>query len=71
MQQEFNLEVIIPSVSIARKGKVDSHQGRWIVERTIAWTNNNRRCAKDYERKTHTANAFLLIANNRRVAKHF
>jgi hypothetical protein len=34
MWQEFNIEVIIPSVPIARKGKVDIHQGRWIVERT-------------------------------------
>ena len=70
MQQEFNVEVIIPAIPIASKGKVDIHQGRWIVERTIAWMNNNRRCAKDYERKTQTANAFLVIANIRRIAMH-
>jgi hypothetical protein len=70
MQQTYNTEVIIPSVPITRKGKVDIHQGRWIVERTIAWTNNNRRCAKNYERKTHTDNAYFLIANIRRIANH-
>ncbi|MDR2206003.1 MAG: hypothetical protein LBE36_07595 [Flavobacteriaceae bacterium] len=28
-----------------------SDEKRWIVERTISWTLNNRRCSKDYERK--------------------
>ena len=62
--------MVIPSVPIVRKGRVNIHQGRGIVEWTIAWTNNNRRCAKDYERKTQTANAYLLIANIRRISKH-
>jgi putative transposase len=70
MWQTYNIEVVIPSIPIARKGKVDIHQGRWIVERTIAWINNNRRCARDYERITQTANAYLLIANIRRIANH-
>jgi hypothetical protein len=39
------------------------------TERTIAWTNDHRRCAKDDERKTQNANAFLLIANIRRISK--
>ncbi len=46
MLQEFNIEVIIPSLPIARKGKVDIHQGRWIVERTGPATNG---CASPFD----------------------
>ena len=42
---------------------------RTIVERTIAWTLNNRRCSKDYERKLDHTNTYLIIANSRRLAK--
>jgi len=69
MQQEMNIEVQIPKVPIAKKGNVEIHEKRWIVERTIAWVNNNRRMAKDYERKIENANAFILIANIRTIAK--
>ena len=69
MKEHYDIEVCIPSAPIARKGKVDIHQGRWIVERTIAWITNNRRCARDYERKTVNANAFLMISNIRRLAR--
>ena len=68
MKQEMNIDVEIPKVPIAKKGKVKIHQKRWIVERTIAWINNNRRMAKEYERKIENANAFILIANIRRIA---
>ena len=61
--------VEIPRVPIAQKGSLEIHEKRWIVERTIAWTGNNRRCSKDYERKIENANAFLLIANIRRVVR--
>ncbi len=69
MANFFGIEVEIPKTPIAKKGSVDIHEKRWIVERSIAWVNNNRRCAKDYERKTENANAFLLIANIRNLAK--
>jgi putative transposase len=69
MKEYYGVEVIIPSVPMARNGKVDIHQGRWIVERSIAWTGNNRRCAKDYERKVESANAYIIIANIRRLEK--
>lgn len=52
MKNQYGIKVIIPKVSIARKGKVTIHEKRWIVERPIAWTLNNRRYSKDYERKT-------------------
>jgi len=41
---------------------------RWIVERTNAWNDNNRRLSKDYERKTESAEAFLYLAQIRLLA---
>ena len=69
MQAEYQIEVEIPKDPIAKKGAMTIHAMRWIVERSIAWMNNNRRCSKDYERKTQHANAFILIANISRIAK--
>ena len=46
---------------------------RWIVERTIAWLNRNRRLAKDFEATIESAQAWLFIASvkllSRRIAK--
>ena len=69
IEQSPQTRVEIPKIPIAQTGKVVIHAKRWIVERTIAWVNNNRRCSKDYERKTTHANAFLVIANIRHLAK--
>jgi transposase len=45
---------------------------RWVVERTIAWLNRNRRLAKDFEASTESALAWLMIASvkllTRRIA---
>jgi transposase len=35
---------------------------RWVVERTIAWLNRNRRLAKDFERTVDSALTWLYIA---------
>ena len=47
---------------------------RWVVERTLAWLNRNRRLAKDFEATITTAQAWLLIANvqllTRRMARY-
>ena len=69
MEEKHNIDVEIPDVPIARKGKVDIHEKRWIVERTISWTLNNRRCSKDYERKTENAKTFMMITNIRRLVR--
>ena len=35
---------------------------RWIVERTFAWLNRQRRLSKDYERLPETSEAFVYVA---------
>ena len=46
---------------------------RWVVEKTFAWLNRNRRLAKDFERTIATATAFLYAASivplTRRLAR--
>ena len=46
---------------------------RWVVERTIAWLNRNRRLAKDFEACVESALAWLMIASvkllSRRLAR--
>jgi len=45
---------------------------RWVVERTFAWLNRNRRLAKDFEKTIASATAWLLAASiqliTRRIA---
>lgn len=49
-------------------------QRRWVVERTLAWLNRNRRLAKDFEQTIASATAWLFIASvqllTRRIARH-
>jgi transposase len=42
---------------------------RWIVERTLAWLNRNRRLAKDFEHRTRYAVAFLYLASIRLMSR--
>ena len=35
---------------------------RWVVERTLAWITNGRRCARDYERLPESHEAMILWA---------
>ncbi len=50
------------------------HPRRWVVERTFAWLNRNRRLAKDFERSITPATAFLYAASAmlliRRIARY-
>ena len=45
----------------------------WVVERTIAWLNRNRRLAKDFEASIESAEAWLYVASvklmSRRLAR--
>jgi len=36
---------------------------RWVVERTLAWLNRNRRLAKDFEAPIASAKAWVNIAS--------
>ena len=36
---------------------------RWVVERTLAWLNRNRRLAKDFEATLESALAWLFLAS--------
>ena len=42
---------------------------RWVVERTIAWIDQNRRMSKDYERLPESGEAFIYVAMSRLMAR--
>jgi putative transposase len=42
---------------------------RWVVERTIAWIDHNRRMSKDYERLPESGEAFIYVAMSRLMLK--
>ncbi|SRR6266436_1051045 len=42
---------------------------RWVVERTIAWLNRNRRLAKDFKATIECAQAWLMIASVKLLAR--
>lgn len=70
-QGDWDLEVVERRPGV-RGFSVQSH--RWIVERSFAWLNRNRRLAKDYERKVQTSETLIGLAATRllvrRLARH-
>jgi len=42
---------------------------RWVVERTIAWLNRNRRLAKDFEATTESSLTWLYIASAKLMSR--
>jgi transposase len=42
---------------------------RWVVERTFAWLNRNRRLAKDFEQSIASATAWLFMASVQLLAR--
>lgn len=56
---------ITPEIIRKPKGQIGFavQPRRWVVERTFAWLNRNRRLAKDFERTIASAGAFLYAAS--------
>jgi transposase len=58
------------SIDFEKASRAESAQGfvpvakRWVVERSIAWTNFFRRVVKDYERTVSSSVSWLYLANS-------
>lgn len=63
------IQAQVPTAVLVQKGRFVRHAKRWVVERSIARAGNNRRLAKDYDRKTTHANTWLYVATIRRLAR--
>ena len=65
----FAKELARWSIDFEKASRPESVQGfvpvakRWVVERTIAWTNFFRRIAKDYEHTVSSSVSWLYLAN--------
>lgn len=64
--EEYGITLEIVTRSRDQQGFVVQPQ-RWVIERTIAWLNRNRRLAKDYERLTSSSEAVIYIASIHRM----
>lgn len=58
-----------------RDGRSDAAKGfvlpprRWVIERTFAWHNRNRRLAKDFEALATTAATWVMIASVKLISR--
>ena len=62
--KQAGIELIVVKLPEAKKGFVLLPR-RWVVERTFAWCDANRRLSKDYEVLTDSSEAFIYIAMTR------
>ena len=69
LAQRYGIRVEKPVHVLVKKTNFCIHAWRWIVERTFAWLSANRRLSKEYDRSLHHANAWICLANIRRVLK--
>ena len=69
--REFNREgaAIDAERFMPQKGPRPFLPKRWIVERTFAWLDQNRRMSKDYERLPESSEAFIYVAMSRLMAR--
>lgn len=58
-------------ISVRIKPEWEILPKRWIVERSLAWLNNSRRLAKDFEISVRSARAVCLIAAFHTLLKRF
>ncbi len=68
VKEQYN--IVLESVARAEGQKgfaVLPH--RWVVERTLAWLNQNRRLSKDYEELPSTSETFVYVAMTRLMLK--
>ena len=69
LAQRYGIRVEKPAHVLVRKTNFCIHAWRWIVERTFAWLDMNRRLSKEYDRTLRHANAWIAIVNIRRTLK--
>ncbi|SMB99733.1 hypothetical protein SAMN00120144_3585 [Hymenobacter roseosalivarius DSM 11622] len=69
LAQHYGIRVEKPTHVLVEKTNCCIHAWRWIVERTFAWLSATRRLSKEYDRGLHHANAWIALANIRRVLK--
>jgi putative transposase len=63
---KWSIEIVTRSQSV---GTFKAEPRRWVVERTFAWLGRNRRLAKDFEASIASAEAWVLIASIRLLAR--
>jgi putative transposase len=64
VEEELGVELEITTPPPGQRGFVVIAR-RWVVERSIAWLNRNRRLSKDYERDTLYSEAMIYLASIR------
>lgn len=69
LAQRSGIRVEKPAHVRVKKPNFCLHAWRWIVERTFAWLSANRNLAKQYDPSLRHANAWITLANTRRVLK--
>lgn len=69
IKEKFNIDIEIVKTKDLPTFKVLPK--RWIIERTFAWVETNRRVAKNFERLTISSISIVLIAAIRRMIAHF
>ena len=69
LPHRYGVRVEKPAQVLVKKTNFSIHAWRWIVERTFAWLSANRRLSKEYDRTMCHANAWITLANIRRVLK--
>ena len=69
LAQRYGIRVEKPARVLVRKTNFCIHTWRWIVERTFAWLDMNRRLSKEYDRMLRHANTCITIVNIRRILK--